>query len=168
MPPAMQFDLLTQDPHRLAQCPAAPDTVWCQHHNGIFLSRDGGESFTEIESAKPSRFGFAVVVHPADADTAWFVPSVKDEFRYPVDHRLVVSRTRDGGRSFEAFGDGLPERDSFDLIYRHALDIDSGGVRLAMGSTTGNLWIGEAAGTRWFQVSGYLPPVNQVLWADGG
>jgi hypothetical protein len=167
MPPNMAFDQLYQDPHRLAQCPASPDTIWCQHHNGIFLSRDAGATFTEIETAKPSCFGFAVVVHPADPDTAWFVPAVKDEFRYPVDQRLVVSRTRDGGRSYEVFGDGLPAQ-SFDLVYRHALDIDAAGKTLAMGSTTGNLWIGSDGGTRWRQVSGTLPPINQVLWADAG
>ena len=29
-----------QDIHRLVQCPAAPDTMWVQHHNGVFRSTD--------------------------------------------------------------------------------------------------------------------------------
>lgn len=164
MPPALAFEPIAQDPHRLVRCPVAPDVIWCQHHNGIFRSLDGGENFTEIETASPSAFGFAVAVHPADPDTAWFVPAVKDEFRYPVDQRLVVTVTRDGGKRFTTLDTGLPDQPSFDLIYRHALDVDDAGARLAMGSTTGNLWIGEAGGTRWQQVSGYLPPIHQVLW----
>jgi hypothetical protein len=168
MPPDKAFDTLPQDPHRLAQCAAAPDTIWCQHHNGIFLSRDGGTTFTEIEADAPSHFGFAVAVHPADPDTAWFIPAVKDESRYPVDHRLVVMRTKDGGQSFETFSDGLPNGPSFDLIYRHGLDIDADGARLAMGSTTGNLWVGEKEGTSWALAAPHLPPIYQVAWSAQG
>ena len=165
MPPDQAQDPGTQDPHRLAQCRAAPDVVWCQHHNGIFRSGDGGARFTEIESARPSAFGFAVAVHPEAADTAWFVPAVKDECRVPVEQRFVVSRTRDGGASFEVFDAGLPEGPCFDLVYRHGLDITADGARLAMGSTTGNLWVGEQQGERWTALSSTLPPISQVLWA---
>src|SRR3546814_18121578 len=99
MPPDKAFDLNVQDPHRLAHCPAEPDTVWCQHHNGIFRSVDGGTTFDEIASVEPSVFGFAVAAHPGDPRTAWFVPAVKDECRVPVDGRLVVTRSerRRGG-----------------------------------------------------------------------
>lgn len=164
LPPDRALDPVVQDPHRLAQCPTAPDVIWCQHHNGIFRSGDGGRSFVEIEAEAPSRFGFAVAVHPHRPDTAWFVPAVKDECRVPVDRRLIVLRTRDGGASLEALCDGLPPPPAFDLIYRHALDVDADGERLTMGSTTGNLWIGEAAGEHWMPVANHLPPINQVAW----
>jgi len=165
LPPEMAETRVLQDVHRLAQCPAAPEVIWCQHHNGIFLTRDGGANFTEIETAQPSAFGFAVAVHPHDPETAWFVPAVKDECRVPVDQRMVVSRTRDGAKTFETFSDGLPEGASFDLVYRHGLDVDESGERLAMGSTTGNFWVGEAGGTRWKPISTHLPPIAQVAFA---
>ncbi len=167
MPPDMAETRVLQDVHRLAQCPAAPNVIWCQHHNGIFRTEDGGVNFTEIETAQPSAFGFAVAVHPADPNTAWFVPAVKDECRVPVDQRMVVSRTKDGGNSFEVFADGLPKNPSFDLVYRHCLDIDATGERLAMGSTTGNFWVAADGGSRWTLVSNHLPPIAQVIWAPG-
>ena len=80
-----------QDIHRLVQCPAAPDAMWVQHHNGVFRSTDAARSWQEVTTIRPAKFGFAVVVHPADPDTAWFVPGVKDECRVPVEGRLVVS-----------------------------------------------------------------------------
>jgi photosystem II stability/assembly factor-like uncharacterized protein len=163
MPPDQQFNQNMQDVHRISPCAAAPDVVWCQHHNGVFRSADGGDSFEEITEISPSVFGFAVAAHPADPRTAWFVPAVKDECRVPVDARLVVTRTRDGGRSFEALSDGLPSP-SWDLIYRHALDVDGSGERLAMGSTTGNFWISEDAGESWTHVSAHLPPIAQVAF----
>ncbi len=164
MPPETAYDPVNQDPHLIAACAADPDVVWCQHHNGVFKSADGAETFSEITEVPPSVFGFAVAAHPHDRDTAWFVPAVKDECRVPVDGRLVVTRTRDGGESFEVLGEGLPQADSYDLIYRHALDVDATGARLAMGSTTGNLWISENGGERWSLVSAHLPPIAQVAF----
>lgn len=164
MPPARANDPVIQDPHRLARSPAAPDIVWCQHHNGMFRSTDNGATFTEITGVKPSTFGFAVVAHPRLGDVAWFVPAVKDECRVPVDGKLVVNRTTDGGRTFETTSEGLPKSESYDLIYRHALDVDGSGERLAMGSTTGNLWTSDDGGRRWTHVAGHLPPIVQVAF----
>jgi hypothetical protein len=151
-----------QDVHRLVQCAAAPDTLWVQHHNGVFRSTDGALSWKEVTSIRPAKFGFAVAVHPHDPDTAWFVPGVKDECRVPVDARLVVARTRDGARSFDLLTEGLPQSHAYDLIYRHALAVDDSGVRLAMGSTTGHLWLSENGGDAWTLVAGHLPPISCV------
>lgn len=165
MPPDQAMDPVAQDPHRVVHCPAAPDVLWCQHHNGIFRSNDRGATFIEIEADAPSRFGFAVAVHPREPDTAWFVPAVKDECRVPVDQRLVAMRTDDGGQSFTVLGDGLPPPPAFDLVYRHGLDVDRSGEALAMGTTTGNLWVSDSGGRRWAPISHHLPPINQVVWS---
>lgn len=162
MPPERQFDPNIQDPHIVAQCRANPDVLWVQHHNGIFRSTDAAASWTEISNVKPSAFGFAVAAHPEDPNTAWFVPATKDEKRYPVDGCVVVNRTRDGGKSFETLSRGLPQQHAYDLVYRHALDVDESGNRLAFGSTTGSLWITEDAGDTWRLLSSNLPPIHAV------
>lgn len=164
MPPERREEENAQDPHRVVQCPAAPEVLWTQHHCAIFRSTDGGERWTRVE-AKPSNFGFAAAVHPRDPDTAWFVPAVKDACRLPVDGRFVVTRTRDGGRTFEAFSDGLPAAPAYDLVYRHALAVDATGTRLAMGSTTGGFWTSDDAGEHWREVSAHLPPIYHVSFA---
>jgi hypothetical protein len=162
MPPDQNDDPNIQDPHRLVQCRANPDHLWVQHHNGIFRSTDGAASWQDVKDVPPSVFGFAVAVHPEDADTAWFVPAIKDEKRIPVDGALVVSRTRDGGKTFDVLRSGLPQQHAFDIVYRHALDIDGKGECLAFGSTTGSLWVSEDQGDTWLGVSHHLPPVHQV------
>lgn len=167
MPPDRRDDPTIQDPHRIARCAAEPDVLWCQHHNGIFVSRDAGQSWqTRNESVQPSSFGFAVCVSPVDPQTAWFVPGVKDECRVPVDGRLVVTRTRDGGESFEVLTDGLPQEHAYDIVYRHAFDISADGRRLAMASTTGNLWISEDAGDHWRLITSSLPLVHSLRFAE--
>lgn len=162
MPPDLADDPISQDVHRLAHCVAQPDRLWMQHHNGIFRSDNGGENWQELQEFSPSCFGFAVAVHPTDPDTAWFVPAAKDEQRIPVDARLVVTRTRDGGAHFDVLSQGLPDRHAYDLVYRHALDIAADGHRLAFGSTTGSLWISEDQGDSWQTVSEHLPPIACV------
>jgi photosystem II stability/assembly factor-like uncharacterized protein len=160
MPPGEEYTPVVQDPHRIARCAAAPDVVWNQHHNGCFRSVDGGSTWTEITDRPPSVFGFAVAAHPTDPDTAWFVPAVRDQLRVPVDGRLVVTRTTDAGASFRSFGDGLPQRHAYDLVYRHAFDVDRTGDALVMGSTTGSLWTSADGGEHWDTVSHHLPPVH--------
>ena len=162
MPPERRDDPNIQDVHRLAQCAAQPGVFWAQHHNGVFRSSDGAASFQEIKAVAPSKFGFAVAVHPKNPDTAWFVPAVKDECRVPVDAKLVVARTRDGGKSFSVLRNGLPQENAYDLVYRHGLDVDATGNRLAFGSTTGNLWLSEDQGDSWRCLSTSLPPIHCV------
>ena len=165
MPPELAGDPVSQDPHRVVQCPVSPDRLWMQHHNGIFRSDDGGGSWQELTEVAPSSFGFSVAVHPRDPETAWFVPAVKDECRVPVDGKVVVARTRDGGEHFDVLTNGLPQQHAYDLVFRHALDIDDSGDRLAMGSTTGSLWVTEDGGDSWAAISTHLPPIYQVRFA---
>jgi len=164
LPPELARDPIPQDPHRIVQCPAAPRRLWCQHHNGIFQSRNGGTRWTEIRKAGPSTFGFAVAVHPQDPDTAWFVPGVKDECRVAVDGRLVVTRTRDGGKSFDVLRAGLPQRHAYDVVLRHAMDVAACGKRLAFGTTTGSVFTTDNGGSRWQALSNHLPPVHAVAF----
>lgn len=166
MPPEQAMDPAVQDPHCVVQCATNPDRIWIQHHNGIFRSDDAGDTCTEIVCEDPSSFGFATVVDPNDADTAWFIPGVKDQHRYPRDGRLVVTRTSDAGKSFETLTEGLPQQHAYDLVYRHGFDIDATGNTLAFGSTTGNFWVSENRGESWTPVSSTLPPVYCVKFSN--
>jgi len=168
MPPEQQFEPNLQDPHIVVQCRANPEVLWVQHHNGIFKSTDAGASWNEITDVKPSAFGFVVAVHPQDANTAWFIPAVKDEKRYPMGGRVIVNRTRDGGKTFETLTRGLPQEHAYDLVFRHGLDVDETGNRLAFGSTTGSVWISEDGGDSWQTVSSNLPPVYAVRFEKAG
>ncbi len=162
MPPEQADDPNIQDAHCIVRCAAQPDVLWCQHHGGIWRSTDGGAQWTEITGVPVSNFGFAVAVHPQDADTAWFVPAQADQCRVPLDGALVVNRTRDGGRSFDTLRRGLPGSHCYDLVYRHGLAVSADGQGLLMGSTTGGLWSSDDGGNHWDMVSLNLPPIYAV------
>src|SRR5215216_651543 len=164
MPPEQAGTREVQDPHRVARCAAHPDVMWMQHHNGVFRSTDAGVRWQKL-SLPVDDFGFAVVAHPQSPETAWLVPAVADEQRLPRDGALCVTRTRDGGKSWESLRAGLPQRDAYDLIYRHAFDVDESGTCLAMGSTTGALWASDTAGESWRLINAHLPPIYAVRFA---
>lgn len=162
MPPERRYDGNIQDVHRICACAAQPDALWLQHHGGMYRSTDGGLHWQALEAPQPSAFGFAVQAHPRDPQRAWFAPAHSDAQRMPVDGQLVVTETRDGGRSFRSLGYGLPPKDAYHLVYRHALACSDDGRALAMGSTTGGLWFSEDEGQLWHCLSRDLPPIAQV------
>ncbi|MDB5752585.1 MAG: hypothetical protein JWP65_3006 [Ramlibacter sp.] len=152
-------------PHRRLR--GAADVRWLQHHGGMYRSVEGGALWTPITAAVASSFGVAVAAHPREPLRAWFAPANSDARRMPVNGRLVVTETRDGEESFTARGDGLPARDVYHLVYRHGLDSTADGevLALALGSTTGGLWISEDGGSRWECVSRGLPPIAVLRFA---
>ena len=162
MPPERADDQNIQDPHAIVRCPARPEVLWCQHHNGIWRSVDNAASWQEVTVAPVSSFGFAVAVHPDDADTAWFVPAEADQRRVPIGGEMIVNRTRDGGATFETLRSGLPQAHSYELAYRHGLAVAADGRTLLMGTTTGGLWASGDGGDHWATVSHHLPPIYAV------
>ena len=165
MPPELNENEAVQDPHRIVRCGADPDVLWCQHHNGIWRSADGGRHWREIATAPVSRFGFAVAADPTDGGGAWFVPAESDQRRVPLGAALALTRTRDGGASFSTLRAGLPQAHCYDLVYRHGLAVADDGRSLLMASTTGALWASGDAGDSWQTVALHLPPVAALCFA---
>ena len=162
MPPERREDPNIQDVHRVDQCAAQPDSLWLQHHGGIYRSQDGGMNWQPVANPQPSAFGFPAVAHPLDPDRAWFAPAHSDAQRMPVDGAMAVNETGDGGASFTARRHGLPQHDAYHLVYRHGLAASADGQVLAMGSTTGGLWVSEDQGGSWNCLSRDLPPIAVV------
>ena len=164
VPPDQAEDGAIQDPHIISVCGAHPDVMWMQHHNGVFASRDAGQSWSRLTGLPVSDFGFAAAAHPHDPDIAWLAPAVSDERRYAVNGAVAVTKTTDGGHSFQAKRAGLPQSAAFDLVYRHGLAVDGSGRNLAMGSTTGGFWTSADGGESWSAPDARLPPINAVIF----
>jgi photosystem II stability/assembly factor-like uncharacterized protein len=152
------------DPHFVALCPGQPDVVWQQNHCGVFTSDDGAASWRRVSrKADAVHFGFPIAVDERDGRTAWVVPARGDDQRMTIDGGLFVGRTTDGGATWQALREGLPQAHAYDIVYRHALDVR--GDRLCFGSTTGNVYVSEDRGEAWRCVGSNLPPVHSVRFA---
>lgn len=76
---------------------------------------------------------------------------------------LFVARTTDGGESWEPLRKGLPQENTYDVVYRHALD--ARGDRVCFGTTTGNVYLSEDRGDSWLCLGSNFPPVHSVRFA---
>lgn len=149
------------DPHYVERCPGQPEHVWMQNHCGVFYSADDAATWKKV--SRPDQgvhFGFPVAADDADGRTAWVVPGKSDQHRTTIDGALFVARTRDGGETWDALREGLPQEHAYDVVYRHALS-QRGGV-VAFGSTTGNLFVSDDRGDSWTSVACHLPPIYSV------
>jgi photosystem II stability/assembly factor-like uncharacterized protein len=108
----------------------------------------------------PSDFGFPMVAHPADPDTAWIIPLDSDGFRCTPDGQARVYRTRDAGGSWEPLTDGLPQRDAWLTVLRDGFATDGlDPAGLYFGTRTGELFASSDEGERWQALAEWLPPV---------
>ena len=150
-----------QDPHIMHRS-SDPDTLWIQHHCGLFKSVDNARSWQDLSKAPGvvSAFGWALAIDESDPDLVYTVPSHSDESRVTVDGALFVQRTRDGGKTFEALREGLPQSNCYDICYRHALAARND--HLVFGTTTGNLFTSKNKGESWQLFSCHLPPIYSV------
>jgi hypothetical protein len=89
------------------------------------------------------------------------IPAQSDEVRIPVNLKLTVCKTIDGGRNWVEENDGLPDKFSFDLVLRHAFA--KHGNLLAFGSNNGNLYVCKVNDRKWVRVAQNLASVNCVI-----
>jgi photosystem II stability/assembly factor-like uncharacterized protein len=152
--------------HDVRRAPGRPERLFMQFHGGVYRSDDGGGNWLDIGEGLPSDFGFPIVVDPADADSAYVIPLIGAEDRTPPNGAVRVWETRDAGASWQARGDGLPER-AYLTILREAFDNagEGDGLELYFGATSGEVFGSKDAGASWTQVADHLAPVYSVRTA---
>jgi hypothetical protein len=153
--------------HMVDRHPSEPDTLFLQHHWGVYRSDDFGGSWDEIGAdALPSTFGFPVVADPNRPGTAYVLPLTSDEFRCVPDGQVRVFRTDDGGATWVGLGKGLPDHDAFLTVLRDGFTADRlDPTGLYFGTRTGELFASPDAGASWTELARHLPPVVCVKTA---
>jgi photosystem II stability/assembly factor-like uncharacterized protein len=150
--------------HKVVQSRQQPERMFLQNHWGLYRSDDRGESWTDVANGVPSDFGFAIGIHPQDADCAWIVPLEADAFRCTPEGKLRVYRTRDAGASWQPMTEGLPQQDAYETVLRDAMSIDPlAGVYF--GTRSGKVFASTDEGESWTSLADGLPPVTAVKTA---
>jgi photosystem II stability/assembly factor-like uncharacterized protein len=149
--------------HKMVMHPGNPQVIYQQNHCGVYRSDNAGEDWIDIgEGRLPTRFGFPIAVHPADARTIFVVLEESDEYHMSVDGRLAVWRSRDAGGSWERLTKGLPEK-AHVVVLREAMATDSfEDAGIYMGTNTGQLFYSRDAGDSWELMADFLPPIQSV------
>lgn len=162
MPEDQQYPDSGQCVHHFMPSPGQPGRMWLQNHGGVYRSDNHGDSWHAVGDGLPSDFGFPIVAHPTDPDTAYVIPLLPWP-RWSPDNELSVYRTRDGGANWERLSEGLPHP-AFTGILRSAAAGD-GLVPLGLyfGTTSGSLYGSADEGLTWAAVAEHLPRIYSVV-----
>ena len=152
--------------HKLRLHPTRPERLYQQNHCGVYRSDDRGESWTDLSEGLPSDFGYALALDPSDPDTVYVIPEESSHMRATVDGRLRVYQSRDGGESWTALTEGLPQRHAYVSVLRDAMDHDALEPHgLYFGTSTGHVFASRDRGASWSSIAGFLPKVLCVTTA---
>lgn len=164
LPEGQQYPEFGQCVHNFALAADNPDRIYQQNHCGMYRSDDGGKSWNSIERGLPSTFGFPVATHPRDPETVYLAPLNGDVLgRYMPDAQTAIWRSRDGGSTWQALRNGLPQQNAFMGVLRQAMATDRlepAGVYF--GTSGGQLYASSDEGETWTTVAAHLPSITSV------
>lgn len=151
--------------HKIDFSPRNPDRIYLQNHGGVYRSDNRGDTWTAREKGLPRNFGFPILVHPNDPETAYVIPlDDRDGMpRWTPEGRTAVYRTRNGGESWHALTEGLPQHDGYHTVLREAMASDGADpVGVYFGTKSGHVYYTADEGDRWRLLAEMLPPVLAV------
>ncbi len=138
------------------------DLLYQQNHHGTYRSPDGGRTWTDITEGLPSTFGFPIALHPDNSQMIWVLPLNGDAAgRYPPDASAAVWKSSDGGETWEAKRDGLPQGSCFFTVLRQAMATDDDAA-IYFGTNTGSIFASFDEGESWSEIARHLPTVLSV------
>jgi photosystem II stability/assembly factor-like uncharacterized protein len=155
--------LVGQCVHHLEMHPQRPDVLYQQNHCGVYRSDNGGDTWTDISSGLPSRFGFPFAALPRDGNTVFVIPEESDQVRTTANGALGIFRSRDCGVSWEPLTEGLPQTAAYSNVMRMAMTVDtleSAGVYV--GTQGGQILASRDGGDRWSVLFNWLPPIYSL------
>jgi photosystem II stability/assembly factor-like uncharacterized protein len=164
MPEDQRYPEIGQCVHKVAFAAGRPDRLYQQNHCGQYRSDDAGRSWVSLEAGLPSEFGFGVLAHPRDPETAYVIPlSSPERGRSMPDARMAVWRTRDAGATWSDLRSGLPQEGAHLGVLREGMagdELEPFGIYV--GTSTGQLFASTDEGTTWRRLADLLPGILSV------
>ncbi len=163
MPEGSKFPEVGQCLHSMVMSPQDPTLLFQQNHCGAYATRNGGELWEDINKGLPSRFGFPIAGDPHEKETIYLIPETGAEARYVPGGKLVVYRSRNGGKKWQKLIKGLPQEHAYIQVLRHGMTTDSAEkTGVYFGTTSGDIYYSRNGGDSWEVMQRNLPAVTSV------
>lgn len=156
-------EIAYRDVHRLLIDPADPDLFYLATGEGLYRSRDGGRNFDHL-TQRGDRMGYPdfLFLDPRDRRTVFMGGSYKNPGAWYTDGeaRSRVLRSADAGDSWAELDSGMPDPviGAFEAMTMHQWN---GGIMLAVGTATGQVYTSENDGASWACVCDDVKPVSK-------
>lgn len=170
--------------HKMAMDPKNHNTLYQQHHGGVYKTEDAAENWTDISMGLPKSqapspspdskeeayemqaFGFPIIAHPRKAGTVYVVPEEGDFFRAAANREFAIYATSNSGKSWRKLNKGLPSKSTYLGCYREGLASDKlDPVGIYVGTRMGHVFYSANEGKTWRLLAEWLPPIYSVSTA---
>ncbi len=164
LPEGQNYPEYGQCVHSLVMAPGMHDRLYQQNHCGMYRSDDGGRTWQSVEKGLPSSFGFPAAAHPRDPEKLFLAPLNGDVAgRFMPGAKAAIWRTADGGSTWDAATNGLPQENAFFGVLRQALAVDRlDPAGVYFGTSSGEIYASADEGDHWIRIAQHLPTISSV------
>ena len=153
-----------EDVHRLVIVPQTPDVLYVAAGNGLYVSPDGGATWERRTDREHELGGYPDfwLYRPSDPSLMFVSAAHQSPGSWRQSHfaGARISRSRDGGHTWEVLGGGLPDRLQAS-VEAMCLQESAAGCALFAATTAGEVWHSADAGDHWARIVTGLAPVSK-------
>lgn len=159
-----QLDGIYEDAHRLVIHPTDGNRLYVNTGRGLYVTSDGGRTFEQWIS-RPSEianYPDGLVLHPENPSLMFLSGSQYGPGMWPRTHYAGarISRSQDGGRTWEILRNGLPHRLQAS-IEALCLEATPGGTSIFAATTAGEVYASDDGGDHWARIMSGLAPISK-------
>jgi len=159
-----EFPTLYEDVHRTMIHPSNPTFLYAVTGRGLYVSPEGGATWDQWTRREDAIGGYpdGFVFRPSDPKTIFMTAAHDAPGTWRTTHfaGARISRSTDGGRSWEILRNGLPDRMQASI---EAFCLEEAGKSFAIfaATTAGEILSSEDGGESWNQIISGLAPISK-------
>jgi photosystem II stability/assembly factor-like uncharacterized protein len=160
-----EFPGLYEDVHRLMVHPSTPTSLYAVTGRGLYVSRERGATWDQWTRREDEVGGYpdGFVFRPSDPKTLFMTAAHDAPGTWRTTHfaGARISRSKDGGRTWEILKNGLPDRLQAS-IEALCLEEANGASAIFAATTAGEVFCSEDLGESWRKIMSGLAPISKA------
>ena len=156
---------MDDDVHRTVINPENPDLMYVSTGIGLYATADGGKTWERRTDQDHPIGGYPdlLVHHPRRPELMFVASAEKGPGSWFKDHYAGsrISRSADGGRTWQAVHHGFPDRPLRTAFEAMCLEDWGESFSLFGATATGEVWCSDDGGEHWAEVLSGLAPVSK-------
>ena len=155
---------MDDDVHRTVINPVNPDRMYITGGDGMYVTSDGGGSWEHWTTTEHEIGGYPdlLVLHPRQPNLFFVAPAHHGpgSWRETRNAGSRISRSADGGKTWEHLRNGLPDRLQASV---EAMCLEDWGESFSIFAATafGEVWCSDDGGDHWSEIMNGLAPISK-------